>query len=280
MAGSSGSGGSKVAKAAAAGKRTRVAKQRSLLFPVSLAVVMVLGLSLVVYARSTREVSAAPRAGVGGDHWHSAYGIYVCDAFVSVLPVNPTGTDDYGIHTHGDGVIHVHPFLSAASGTNARMKLFLETEGVELRDDELVLPDHAAIEQKTYAEGTEPGCGGQEAELVLARWGTTDSNEPDLIREDFGDVRFRADGEVFTIAYVAAGTEDIPKPPQEQLDLLDLLSANPEGEPLPAPGGTVPLGPDATTTTTAPAGEGGTTTTGPAGPTTTAAADATTTTSG
>jgi hypothetical protein len=37
-----------------------------------------------------------------------------------------------GIHSHDDGVIHWHPFTSAAVGSNARLGVFLDTYGVEL----------------------------------------------------------------------------------------------------------------------------------------------------
>ena len=63
-----------------------------------------LGVSLIFYAR-TQDEAEALEPGLT-DHWHAAYGIYICGT------LEPPFTDDAdpnGIHTHGDGVIHIHP---------------------------------------------------------------------------------------------------------------------------------------------------------------------------
>jgi len=49
-------------------------------FPMAVALVVVLGSLLVFWARTDREATSAPRV---GEHWHSAYDIYVCDSFRS-----------------------------------------------------------------------------------------------------------------------------------------------------------------------------------------------------
>ena len=41
-------------------------------FPLAVGLVLVLGSLLVLWARSDREATSAPRV---GDHWHSAYDI-------------------------------------------------------------------------------------------------------------------------------------------------------------------------------------------------------------
>src|SRR5213592_5137587 len=102
----------KIARAqrAGGGRRSGGPKGRSLLYPVSVTLVIVLGLGLVLFAKSRRQSSddaTPPVANV--DHWHAAYGIYNCDAFEPAIQVK---TDPDGIHTHGDGVIHIHPFNS------------------------------------------------------------------------------------------------------------------------------------------------------------------------
>ena len=82
-------------------------------FPVMVALVVVLGALLVFWARTDREATSAPRV---GDHWHSAYDVYVCDTFRSKIVLE---TDPNGIHSHGDGLIHIHPFNKLASGRDA-----------------------------------------------------------------------------------------------------------------------------------------------------------------
>ena len=84
-------------------------------FPMAVALVVILGSLLVGWARTDREATSAPRV---GDHWHSAYDIYVCDSYRSKVVLE---TDPNGIHSHGDGLLHIHPFnkLVAASTTRA-----------------------------------------------------------------------------------------------------------------------------------------------------------------
>ena len=76
----------KVARASRAGGGGKVSQQRSLTFPVTIAVVLVLGFALVIFASRDNQATAddtQPRA--NSDHWHAAYGIYVCDAFLAPL---------------------------------------------------------------------------------------------------------------------------------------------------------------------------------------------------
>ena len=83
-----------------------------------------------------------------------------------------------------------------------------------LTDDELTIGD------QTWKEG-EDQCDGEDAELVVAQWKDVETNEgePALIRRDFDSIRFRDDGEGYTIAFVPEGTTDIPKPESSpQLD--------------------------------------------------------------
>ena len=49
------------------------------------------------------------------DHWHDAYG---STSATTSCPPSPTraSDDELGIHTHGDGMIHIHPFVNASAG--------------------------------------------------------------------------------------------------------------------------------------------------------------------
>ena len=64
------------------------------------------------------------------EHWHSAIGIYVCDRWVSNL--SDRGPDALGIHTHDDGLIHIHPFLAGATGKAATLGKFFDQVGMEV----------------------------------------------------------------------------------------------------------------------------------------------------
>ena len=178
------------------------------------------GISLVVFARSEREASAEPRA--GEDHWHAAYGVYVCDAFQP--PLSDAGPDTLGIHTHTDGIVHIHPFLNGAAGSNAKYGVFFDMVGLTLDNSKLTLPDGTAYEEGTDTCGVE----GEEEDgrLVVARWAQADEaldgKEPsEIITENFDGIRFRADCEAFTVAFVPEGA-DIPAP--ESIPTLGNLS--------------------------------------------------------
>lgn len=209
----------KVARAAkAGGGRARAAGERNVLFPAALAAVVILGTLLVVYAREDRQATAleAPRA--FEDHWHSAYGIYICDEFLPDLP-EFTAPQNGGNHTHGDGLIHVHPFSNARAGQNATLVNWFRDAGAmlgggdQLSDDRLGVPGG-----DTYVEG-EDSCDGVEGDPIVqvAVWDAAiravEGEEPDrIVTEDFGSIRFEADGMAYTIAYAPEGAE-LPPPP-------------------------------------------------------------------
>jgi len=246
----------KVARAARAGGRSSGSKQRNLLFPGAIGVIVLLGSALIAFAANDRKSEANVAPIVNEDHWHAAVGVYICDAFE---PAVPEFESPIGIHTHSDGVIHIHPFSSGGAGENATLGAFLEGAGIELTDDSLTIGD------QTWTEG-EDTCGDEDAELVVAQWKDVQSTdeEPALIRRDFDDIRFREDGEGYTIAFVPEGTTDIPKP-ESAAELAELGAA--DG----APGDNVPD--EGSTTTEAP----GASTTAPVDPTATTAVDPTAT---
>ncbi|MEO5842699.1 MAG: hypothetical protein ABIQ73_05445 [Acidimicrobiales bacterium] len=181
-------------------------------FPLIIALVILLGSSLVIYARSSRGDAVAPKlnvgaAGVTGDHWHAALGIYNCDRFeTDAIVRGDQWPDPSGIHSHNDDVIHIHPFVSSAAGTRARLKVFFETMGLKFDDDELELTNG-----NTLKSGTD--CNGKNATLRIARFDIDNPEKPiEIITSGLGDVRFLADRESFTIALVPDGI-DIPAPP-------------------------------------------------------------------
>ena len=127
------SSGKKVARAAGtSGGRTSRGKTPWGWYS-AMAVVVLLGMIVLVVSRSdTRERLAArgEEHPTTKEHWHTAYGFYFCDKFGPPLADNKR--DPLGIHTHGDGVIHVHPFSQAASGNRAVTGVFFETMGITI----------------------------------------------------------------------------------------------------------------------------------------------------
>ncbi|HEX8582752.1 MAG TPA: hypothetical protein VF640_10500 [Acidimicrobiales bacterium] len=248
----------KVARAAKAGKARRPSS-RSWSFPAAIATVLIAGVALVVVARAGNDEAGAttpPRIGL--DHWHAAYGIYDCDAF---LPPITDQNDPLGIHTHGDGVVHIHPTSSRAAGEDARFGVFADAAGIDISDDEVKVGDTTLSE--------EDGCDGEPAQLVVKRWNVDDpDDEGEEFTSDLRDVRFTADRQAITVALLPEGA-DVPEP--ESIPTLDQLTDVPSAsttfpsitQPPDATGttGTLPGGSTSSTDTTAADGSSTTATT-------------------
>jgi hypothetical protein len=143
---------------------------------------------------------ARPRA--SEDHWHAAFGVFVCNAY---LPAVPAFDNAEGIHTHGDGVIHIHPFLDSAAGDNARLGIFLRGAHIQVTANEVL------VGPERYGAGDM--CRGQPTEVEVVRWADVAADfEPEIITKNGAELRFQADGEGYAVAVVPAGV-GVPKPP-------------------------------------------------------------------
>ncbi len=201
----------KVARAANVGASRRPGDRRAFGFPAAVGLTLVLGVALVVFAASTRDSAPTPTL---QDHWHDAYAIYDCEtsSFLEPLPAlrdaQGNGYDPDGIHSHEDGLIHIHPFTSGVTGKGAQMTVFFDTVGIEMTDDTLTLADG-----RTFTEaGTT--CDDEPVTLQILRWTNAvdaETTEPEVITENFSEIRFLNDGEAFTIALAPLGA-DIPPP--------------------------------------------------------------------
>ena len=205
-----GDSASKVARAARAGSSGGAGERRKVGFPAALVLVVLLGGLLVFWARPDREATSAPRV---GDHWHSAYDVYVCDDFRSKIVIE---TDPNGIHSHGDGLIHVHPFNKLASGSDATLGEFFSAFGGSI-DDESFLLDSGEL----VLEGAD--CNGEPGVIKVARFDADDlDREPEVVIEDIANIRFLKNRAAFTIAMVPEGVEP-PRPRTERLSFLDTV---------------------------------------------------------
>lgn len=256
----------KVARAARAGGRVSSGQPRSLLFPSVLALVIVLGTALVVYAREDRrneDLGGTPQL---RDHIHQALGINVCGEWLTDLPEFETVV---GIHTHGDGVIHVHPTSQLGVGANATLERYMKN----VRDDagiEFSLSDSKLVYMgETYEEGKTECEGVEDPQLRVAYWSNVQFTEdPPVIRTgDFGGIRLNEDGAGITI-FFGDPDADIPKPPKaDRLAELGAVDSGGTTSTTAADGGdeettTTAAGDDATDDTDA---EGTDTTEAPAG---------------
>jgi hypothetical protein len=221
----------KVARAARAGGSRRAGQRRALGFPTAVALVIVVGLLLILFARDRRNANAFPRA--NHDHVHSAIDVYTCveDKAAETTPDSTTTTtaptnttqlasgdvhgefqpgltdvkaDALGIHSHGDGLMHIHPFTSAAAGRNATMGVFLDQVGVSITDTTLTLPGG------TFTEGTTKCEGGKDGVVQVAKWDkASDAAKGDkpnqIFTSGFDKIRL-SQNQAYMIAFMPEGS--------------------------------------------------------------------------
>jgi hypothetical protein len=112
--------------------RSRVRRQRrhtpSWPWVLIVFVIVVVGVVLIAASINKRNNAASGHPllynGTTGDHWHAAFSVNVCGQW---LPNAPQFESAYGLHTHGDGIIHIHPFEKIATGKNATVGRYFES---------------------------------------------------------------------------------------------------------------------------------------------------------
>jgi hypothetical protein len=219
----------KIAKMAEKGRGKKVRFQGGTVFPAVVALVVVLGVLLIGYSRSSSYSNApGPRAS-NSDHFHIAYGIYQCNAWAP----NLTGTaedaahplyNNYGVHSHDDGVIHYHPRTGASSGRNAKLKRLLEVYNATLTNDKLTLPaDQGGLVLEEGVTKCDVDGKQVDGELKVVVW--NDAKKPEdktILAANMSDARIIRNGMAITIAFVPKDTE-VPLP--ESAANLDTLGA-------------------------------------------------------
>jgi hypothetical protein len=230
-------------KVARATKVAGSGSSRSFVWPAAVAAVVILGVLLVAVSRGGHD--GANEAPVLGDHWHAAYGIDDCGTFAPPLTdVSPE--DPLGLHTHGDGLMHIHPFTTAATGKRATIGTWSKQVGLALTD--------TSVKTSTVNRKNGQDCNGAKGTVQLWVWDSANADAR-RIKDHLADYRPQ-DGSLFTIAFLAEGAE-VPKPPSS-VNLTDPVAAE-EGRTTPAESG----GTSTTATTTAPGASGSTTTAAP-----------------
>lgn len=151
------------------------------------------------------------------DHWHAILEIIECG---ESWPVFEDQTDPNGIHTHGDGLVHIHPFSDAATGTRATLGAFLSAMQFDADPDRLTSP----ISGLRLGE---VDCDGQVSETRLLRWSADGLGEPPrvILGDDIRSEFFASDREVWVVARVAVSTDndDIVVSP-DRVETLDFAT--------------------------------------------------------
>jgi hypothetical protein len=243
----------RVAKLAQKGKGRQIRFQGGTLFPAAVLIIGVLGALLIFYARGTRPDHNSPPT--VNDHWHVSYGFYACDQWLPNLTgaLEDVGTPAYqrylstGVHSHDDGVIHWHASTSKATGTNAKLGVFLDNYDIELTKDKLQFP--ADQEGGATYEVGETKCtvDGEEKDAVIkvvVYDPYNDVNSAKTYITDFDDIAIKNSTSI-AIVFAPEGTNAGLPPTANQLPELGAVDST---DPLPpdvttADGGTATVAP-------------------------------------
>ena len=132
-----------------------------------------------------------------GDHWHIAVGFSQCG--VELPALEDAGPDTTGIHTHGDGLIHVHPFTNSVSGDNAVLGAFVDTVDARVTDE--------GLETGAWKLPFEGECGGSPATMRAMTWpdpdGSLGFSTSITSAGQLRSIPLRPDGSVLAVALVA-----------------------------------------------------------------------------
>ena len=107
-----------------------------------------------------RTTAGAPRIGV--DHWHARYTFTLCGERQPNAP-----TWESGVHTHADGIMHIHPFQTFEEGAGARMVKWFEYGGGKITDSSIRMPGFRANDEENTWENGEKCADGTEGELQI-----------------------------------------------------------------------------------------------------------------
>ena len=120
-----------------------------------LLVALLVALAVAVVARQFTDVSdtTAQRPAttvrgplIGRHHWHAAYAVIICGQRQPNFP-----TWESGVHTHADGIIHIHPFIPSEEREGARLVKWFEYGGGRLTQTEMQMPGTPA--DQVYRNG-------------------------------------------------------------------------------------------------------------------------------
>jgi hypothetical protein len=229
------------------------------------AIVVIIGIALVVYARATAPTPVGPFLSDPNNptkkdtHWHAALGMYDCDHWMGDTPNSgvwnwpastPTGnparannTRVYaGMHSHDDGVIHMEPALSEEAGKNATVGKYFEFGGWKLSQTGFTFLG------TTVKNGDKCGTGTGTLQWALGKWDLTNGPQKYTVQSGNPASYKLYQGDIVVVAFLPPGKTiaSIGDPPSVK-KLESALSA--EGA---SAGSATTLPPVSTPVTTAP----------------------------
>jgi hypothetical protein len=227
----SGSSAKKVARLAQKGKGKKVRFQGGTLFPTIMAVIVIVGMGLISYAR--QAPSATDIAPTTADRWHIPFGIYHCDEYLVDLAIDKQKSDTpdpnfqkYGVFSREDGVIRWYPQV-AATGKKAKLGLYLDTYGIQATTKGITFPadQNKGVSYAVDKDQCKDASGKMvDAQVQVITWPKAgQSTNSKRYITDFSNVRILNDEMVIAVAYVAPGTQI--SQPDSAANLSDIVAS-------------------------------------------------------
>jgi len=191
---------------------------------IAIGAVVVVGVVLVAVSSSSYR-SAAEVSPKIGEHWHGYLGVNVCGTWLPDAPsfeeVAGSTTVRAGIHSHGDGLMHTHPYSSSEAGKNAVVGRFLEEGGWKLSGTSMSLWDGTE-----HSNGDTCTIGGKEQEAVV-QWATGFPGKPWSGEARSGDPASYKydDNEIVAVYFLPKGSK-LPKPPGAEESLANITDVD------------------------------------------------------
>jgi hypothetical protein len=164
---------------------------------------------------NSRPLAANQTTGVAGDHWHTYLAVNICGEWLKPAPAfekafeSQSALANAGIHSHGDGLVHTHPFVSSEQGDNATLGRFLGNGGWSVSEDSF---DNSGgytwagpssdPNNRSWSNGDKCTFGdykGEKGELVWSVDGKVQKGNP-------SDYKLQ-DGETIAIGFLPKGAE-------------------------------------------------------------------------
>lgn len=216
----------RVARLAEKGKGKRVRFQGGTLFPTVVALVCILGVALIAYARQSD--SGATTGATVDTTYYSSFGVYKCDAYVTGFPSIGSANTDAALLQAGatiaqDGIVSWKPQVLAGE-RRAKLSTFFDLFGLTVTNDSVTFPATVNGGEKITESDTK--CGGKDAQLEVIVWNDyTESQAFKISVASLGGVRLTGNGMAISLAFVPKDVE-VPQPDSTS-DLASLLT-NPQ----------------------------------------------------
>lgn len=213
--------------------RVRRPKRRtgSRMWGITTAVVVVVGVVLVFLSYNDRQGSTTESPKVG-EHWHAYLAFDVCDKWFDHSPADASdkgiGAPPFeqrannvnlraGIHSHGDGLMHIHPFSSDEAGAKATVGRFLGYGGWSVSGTSMKLwdgPEHTNGQKCGAGASTKPA----EVQWIVGHQGKP---WPTQARTDNPADFKPANGDIVVVYFLPKG-DKLEKPPGADAALANI----------------------------------------------------------